>query len=197
MTYSQNEEEGIINNLFGDRGRFLDVGAYEGKTFSNTLRLFERGWQGVLLEPSPKAFAGLKKNYEGKEGVVLIQAAIADKSGQVVFYDSGGDAISSTELTHAKKWEAGYKCKFDKIIVSSITWDEIFDTYGVNFDFVNIDTEGTNLDLLLKFPFSRLVPRCLCVEFDGHAKEMQKHLNAFGYRNVYQSGENVVWWRDK
>lgn len=193
--YSQNKEEGVINSLFGDAGRFLDVGAFDGKTFSNTLRLYERGWGGVLVEPSPLAFAGLQRQYDGKSGVELIQAAIAPSDGTVRFWDSGGDAISSTEDAHKTKWEKGYKCKFREITVSAMSWKTLFDTHGTDFQFVNIDTESTNLQLLSIFPFSRCLPMCLCIEHDSKVGEMMKILDPYGYRVVYQSGENIVCWR--
>jgi hypothetical protein len=62
MKYSQNDEERVINGVLDDAGDFLDVGAFDGKLFSNTLKLYERGWGGVLVEPSPKAFDGLQRD---------------------------------------------------------------------------------------------------------------------------------------
>jgi FkbM family methyltransferase len=179
----------------GDSGRFLDVGAYDGKTFSNTLKLYERGWSGVLVEPSPCVFKSLSKQYEGSTRVKLVQKAVGNKMGAIDFYDCGGDAISSTSLEHKKKWEAGYKCKYDKITVQSITWKALLDEVGYDFGFVNIDTEGTNLSLLMDFPFNKCLPMVLCVEHDGNGKGMQAHLNRWKYRNVYQSGENIVFYR--
>jgi len=194
--YSQNDEQNVINDLLGDQGRFLDVGAFEGKVFSNTLRLFERGWSGVLVEPSPKAYAGLLKTYEGKERSILIEAAISDEEGEVVFYDSGGDAISSTDIPHTKKWEAGANCKFDEIKVKTITWNDLFDRYKSNYDFVNIDTEGTNFHVLETFPFDRCLPKCFCIEYENRKLDMEGMLKPYGYRTIYTSGENIVSYRE-
>ncbi len=197
MKYSQNDEEGVINSLFGDTGRFLDVGAFDGKTFSNTLKLYERGWSGVLVEPSPLAFAGLQRQYVDSTRVTLVNAAIADSSGKIRFFDSGGDAISSTDVLHKAKWEAGYKCKFDEIEVDCLTWKSLFNIYckDMTFDFVNIDTESTNLQLLKTFPFDKCLPMCMCIEYDSYRKEMMDILSGHGYREVYCSGENIVVYR--
>jgi len=54
--FSQNDEEKHIVRFFRDKidkGSFLDIGAYNGKAFSNTHRLALNGWSGVCLEPSP------------------------------------------------------------------------------------------------------------------------------------------------
>ena len=192
--YSQNCEQGVINSLFPDHGRFLDAGAFDGRTFSNSLKLFERGWSGVLVEPSPKAFAGLEREYAGKDRVVLVNAAVAINPGEIDFFDSGGDAVSSTEAAHAEKWEKGYGSKFEKIKVQAITWDHIMSTYGSNFDFVNLDTESTNYQLLQAFPFHECTPLCMCIEHDSKIDEMMKILSQYAYRIVYQNGENIVVW---
>lgn len=192
--YSQNKEEGVINSLFGDRGRFLDVGAFDGKTFSNTLRLYERGWSGVLIEPSPLAFAGLKKQYAGSERVELVNAAITKEDGQIKFYESCGDAVSSTELAHKEKWEKGYGSKFTEVTVQGLSWMSIFNKYGNDFNFVNLDTESTNLELLKCFPLAECPAPCMCIEHDSKIGDMMDILIPYGYRVVYQSGENIVVW---
>ena len=195
MKYSQNDEEGVINSLFGDRGRFLDVGAFDGKTFSNTLRLYERGWSGVLVEPSPNAFSGLKRVYADLPRVSLVNAAVADSDGFVSFFDSGGDAISSTDSVHKEKWERGYSCKFSPIEVQSITFKTLFKKYGSDYDFVNIDTEGTNFDVLKSFPFDLCNPMCLCIEHDGAYGQMSDILASHGHREVHRNGENMIFFR--
>jgi FkbM family methyltransferase len=192
--YSQNKEEGVVGSLFGNKGRFLDCGAFDGRTFSNTLRLYERGWKGVLIEPSPAAFAGLQRQYNGSERAILVNAAIAKQSGQIDFFDAGGDAVSSTETAHKEKWEKGYGSKFTKIKVTALTWLDIFNMYGTDFDFVNLDTEGTNLELLREYPFIECTPACMCIEHDNKIPQMMEILRKHKYRIVYTSGENIVVW---
>ena len=193
--YSQSAEQGVINSLVGDTGRFLDVGTYNAKIFSNTRKLYERGWAGVMVEPSPANFAGLEKEYGTEERIRLIQATVAPEAGEIDFFDSGGDAISSTDEAHAKRWEAGYDCKFEKIKVKAITWSDLFDMVDPAFGFVNIVTESTNLELLQTFPFGICNPMCMCIEHDNHVAEMMTVLGPYGFRVVYQSGENIVVYR--
>ena len=84
MKYSQNNEEEVILNYFdGKIGTFLDVGANDGVTLSNTRALAERGWRGVLIEPSPKAFALLKENYKGKDGFYFYPFALGETNGEI------------------------------------------------------------------------------------------------------------------
>lgn len=196
MPYSQNAEEGVINSLFGNRGRFLDIGAFDGKHFSNTLRLYERGWNGVLVEPSPKCFNALQKQYNNSgDRIILYNAALTKTLGEIDFYEANGDAVSTTEISHRDKWEKGSKSRFVKISVKTITFDKILDDCGTDFGFINIDTEGTNVEVLKLFPFNRCLPMVICVEYDYRDKEILEYVKKYGFRSVYQSDENLVLYR--
>src|SRR5690554_1870971 len=105
--YSQNDEQEHILNFFVDRPRrFLDIGAYDGKAFSNTFALAERGWGGVCVEPSPGPFVGLMNHHAGRRDITLVNCALATQPGWITFHDSGGDAISTLDPAHRAKWEA-------------------------------------------------------------------------------------------
>ena len=68
--YSQGGEEKVIVEYFdGYRGTFLDIGAFDGKTFSNTKRLSDLGWRGVLVEPAPKPFFALIETHKGNKNL--------------------------------------------------------------------------------------------------------------------------------
>lgn len=195
--YSQNDEESVIVGVFDGvkNGRFLDVGAFDGRTFSNTRRLWEIGWSGVCVEPSPNAFAGLQRHYEGDDRVDLIQAAIADRTGTVTFFDSGGDAISSTSTDHCEKWVRDGSAKYEEIQVESISFDDLFQMCGSDYDFVNIDTEATNLEILRLFPFDKCVPKCLCIEHDRAFDAIMDILSPHGFKEIHRNGENTIYVR--
>ena len=75
---SQLGQDILVDEYFGGKrgGVFVDIGAYDGVTFSNTLMLErERGWTGVCIEPLPDVFAELRQN----RGCVCVQACIGDR----------------------------------------------------------------------------------------------------------------------
>ena len=125
MPYSQNNEETVILKLLEKagygQGRFLDIGAYDGKTFSNTLKLAELGWSGVCVEPSPSAFTGLLKTYQTNPKIILVQAAISVDGDWLDFYDSGGDAISSSNLNHIALWTCNHGAKFTRFTLKTVS----------------------------------------------------------------------------
>ena len=194
--YSQGREEEIIMSQFNDGhkiGHFLDIGAYDGKTFSNTLRLVERGWSGVCIEPSPTVFPALLKLHAGNPKVTLINSAVCAEPGFITFYDSGGDAISTTHEPHRDKWERGYTVKYAKMLVYAINYTALFSQVGYEFDFVNLDVEGLSADMLMRLPLNLLTRcRCLCVEHDGRMEEIAMHAAKYGYGYVWHSAENII-----
>src|SRR5271157_1849364 len=127
--YSQNREEEFIVDLLdaGKRtGHFLDIGAYDGKTFSNTLRLVELGWSGVCVEPSPTVFPALLKLHAGNERITLVNAAVTAANGFIDFWDAGGDAISTTDQAHRAKWAKDWRADDKKMIVYGVTFADLF-----------------------------------------------------------------------
>ena len=196
MSFSQNNEEFIIvDYLKGVTGRFCDVGAFDGKTFSNTLRLVELGWSGVCVEPSPTVFPKLMETHKGNTKITLVQAAItADPASKVaIWYDSGGDAISTTNIAHKQKWEAGYGSHFQSFYVWMLPVASLFATFGYDFEFINLDVESANLEIFLELPWPKLAKtRLICVEHDGHYQQMMEFAKAFGFKQISMNGENLL-----
>lgn len=198
VAYSQSDEETFIVGELGDtKGRFLDIGAYNGKTFSNTLRLVELGWGGVLVEPAPGPFQAALALHRGNNEVRLIQAAVAPKGGLMTFRDSRGDAVSTLSEEHAALWSSAVK-SWDEFLVPATTPGEIIRQVGADFDFVSLDVEGTNLAVFKAIPWGLLATqklRLVCVEHEGHQDEMERELAQYGFERCYENAENVMFRR--
>jgi FkbM family methyltransferase len=197
--YSQNNEEEIITKfLDGQAGSFLDIGAYDGKCFSNTLRLVEIGWSGLCLEPSMSVFPALQKLHEGNPRVICIPKAFAKTDGKVKFYDSGGDAISSTNYVHKVKWERGYPgCKFKECQVDTISLDTLLKLIPVGWPpvmFLNLDVEGTSATLFFDMDLSRLPSlQLICIEHDHREAEVRAKAKEHGFTTeLLHNSENLI-----
>jgi FkbM family methyltransferase len=194
--YSQNNEEQFILEHFKNYpvGRLLDIGAYDGKTFSNSLALLEKGWTGVLVEPSPSVFLKLLENTKHVK-VDLVNSAVSKDAEMLKFFDSNGDAISSFIPEHVEKWEKGYQCKFTPYYIKTIMLADIIHQFGVVYDFINLDVEGLN-DVLFKEIMSYVVllqhTKMICVEHDGHHQMMENLAACYGFRKIAMNGENLI-----
>lgn len=188
--YSQNSEESYILDHFKDfTGRFLEIGAFDGKTFSNCFALSEKGWSGVCVEPSPGPFLGMMKAYEGKPNIKLVNAAVSYKaSGLVEFADSLGDAVSTTSKSHEAVW--GKHLKFQHIYVNTISVGDIMHTFGEHYDFISLDVEGTNVEILKTIPLSVMNPSLICIEHEDRFDEILAYCK--GYSEVHRNGENLI-----
>ena len=146
MSYSQGDEERWILKHTPQEGRFLDIGAWQAKQFSNTRALYERGWSGVMVEPSPMPMHGLLEEYGNDPRIVLIQAAVG-LDNNFVRLAVTQDAVSTTQPSWERRWkeEGGF---YGSMYVLTITLNDVFLKFGGGFDFVNIDTEGTSVECL-------------------------------------------------
>lgn len=195
-SYSQNNEQEVILKTLGTipPGRLLDIGAYAPEAFSNSRALIEQGWRAVLVEPSPEPFNALKNFYANNPLITLVNAAVAPAQARLVeWFDSGGDAISTTNPAHREKWEKGWKVKFTSFWVYTMPMIELFDKFGFDFDFINIDVESTNLEVFLALPWKALKQtKIICVEHDYHQNDMAQIAGAYGFRALSMNGENLI-----
>lgn len=192
--YSQNNEEQIILEYFKNTsdGNLLEIGAFHPFTFSNSRALYEKGWSMILVEPNPICYKELYNEYKNSNNVLLLEYAITDKNGTIEFYQPGGDAIGTTDISHKQKWEKS-NVIYDKITVNTLSMENLIKEYGDNINFLNLDVEGKNLELFNLIPdnfFNQL--NLICVEHDGHFKIMEQKLNKFGFKKLLYNGENLI-----
>lgn len=189
--YSQSgEQEHILRALEGITGRYLDIGAWNAKTFSNTRALYELGWSGVMIEPSPEPFLSLLRDYGEDERITLVLAAIGPANGLVKFYATA-DATSTTDTEHYRKWSK--ICRFyGSFRVPSITLSDITHQFGA-FEFVNIDAEGLSAMVFHQLMNSGMLPKCICVEHDEKREDLKDAAGKKGYSCVFENGENLVF----
>lgn len=195
--HSQNDEERLILDYLGDRapGNFLDIGAYDGKSLSNTHALALKGWGGVCVEPSPEPFTALRRLYLDRPDITLVHAPITPVgSSLLTFYDSQGDAVSTLDPDHVRKWEAGSDVKFSKYFVQSVSVRGLLLEVGTNFQVLSLDVESTNWAI-----FEELLPRIaanllvLSVEHDGEFDRMAEFAAEYGFTKFLgHNAENIV-----
>lgn len=187
--YSQNQEETAILSACNGVGRFLDIGAWNAKDKSNVRALYERGWSGVLVEPSPEPFAGLKAEYDGDPRIKLLNVAVGLEPGLIEMHITA-DAVSTSDPETYEKWR--HIVNFTGVLqAQSITLEEIHEKHG-DFDMVSIDAEGVSVDLLHRLLDLGKRPKCIVVEHDDRTTEALSHATECGYACTMANGENLV-----
>ena len=195
MKYSQGDEQDWIAACVpAGLHALLDIGAYSPTHLSNSRALIEQGWTAVLVEPSPEPCLALLREYGKRDDIGVLSAAISSHdSGGIVGMAITSDALSTTEATHMEKWKdtGGY---YGTLFVPTISLDVLFSRFYDFFrdgklQFVNIDTEGTSVDLFKDLLHLGARPACICVEHDEKIPELCAAGTECGY-HLHAANEN-------
>lgn len=191
MHTQRGEEPHILKACEGiERGRFLDIGAWNAIDKSNTRALFELGWGGVSIEPSPGPVRELVREYGDGDRVEVVSAAVGMDSG--IFPIRVTDDAVSGNTGHAWREKGGF---YGTLLVPHFTIKQILDRFG-RFDMVSIDTEGSSVDLLKVLLATEMFPACIVVEHDDRIAEAARAAQDRHYRAVHISEENLVFVRE-
>lgn len=168
-------------------GYFVEFGAYDGTVHSNTKLLEDRfGWTGILAEPNPDMAESLRSTRTAD----VDSRCVWDVSGKEVNLVLTGDAELSTVVDHATTdlhTEARRTTTVRTVDVPTVSLDDLLEDHGAptTFDFMSVDTEGTELRILRAFDFARRRPRLLAVEHNGR-DDTQRDLDALLTENGYE-----------
>lgn len=201
--FSQNKEEEVVINYFKSyKGTFLDCGSNDGITLSNTHALALKGWQGVCIEPSPKAFQSLQDLYLQNDKIHCINVAVSNYLGKADFYDSGthlnkGDLalLSSLDKEEIKRW--GKTTTFDKIQVDVVDFKTLLNLSPYKtFDFISLDIEGAEILVLPQINLIKLGCRCICIEHNSNSVNKNlfiRYCRDSGLNNILlDNAENII-----
>ena len=192
--FSQGDEQIHILEYFKGKepGFFLDIGSYNPEIFSNVRALFELGWTGVCVEPSNGCYPGLRDFYKGT-GVEVFNCCVGTETGIFPFWDSNGDALSSTDPAHIKKWSGpGYGAKFTETTKQFYTLEDLIDQSAYkSFNFVSIDVENDRLGIDILKQVNLYSVGMICLEC---SYEFMKEVKAYmsGWKEVYSNEENIL-----
>lgn len=166
-SYSQCGEDIIIKFIFDSIGvekpSYIDIGAHHPNYINNTALFYKHGSTGINIEPDPTLF---KEFPRSRKRDVNINAGIADREGQLDFYIMSSPALNTFSKEEAENLKKdGYTIdKIQKIKV--LPAGKIIDEYaGGRFpDFMTLDVEGYDMDILKAIEYERTSPTVICVE---------------------------------
>ncbi len=193
--FSQVNEEVFILSYFGDYvGTCLDIGAFTGWDISNTCPLILRGWSAVMIEPSPSVFPHLSKRYLHNPSVTCLSIAIGPHDGEATLYDNA-DATATLYYDQTLLWdpERYPNMKFIPTKVPMLTFATFFSRYPNLYDFISIDTEGADYEILTQIDFDAIGTKLVCIETNGI--ETQKYIDyfkRFNMRVIHEIGLNLL-----
>jgi len=187
---SQIGQDSWILDKVVNPGFFVDIGAYDGVAFSNTLRLEQAGWTGICAEPLPSMFDAMVKARD----CTCRRVAVHSRSGEALRFrvsemDSGIEAYLPSV---PNDWPA--------IEVQTISLNDLLEQDGApsRIDYISLDTEGSELEILSTFDFDRWNVANWTVEHNdyryGHnerSKELIRIFSRYGYDTAIV--EQDIW----
>jgi FkbM family methyltransferase len=189
--YSQvGQDRFLLENFFrGKRGGvFVDIGAYDGETFSNTL-FYERsmGWTGLCVEPIPSAFAQLTATRRS----ICENICIGDFEGEAEFVeadDCGGPnqkmfsgLAAQFDARHVRRIEAMTRTRNSRPVKVTRLSNVLAKHSLFDIDYCSIDTEGAELAILSDFDAERFRISVLTIENNWDDERITRLMNHKGY----------------
>jgi FkbM family methyltransferase len=200
--YSQIRQDKFLNEvIFNNKkdGFFIDIGAHDGVTYSNTL-FFEkfRNWDGVCFEPNLNVFEKLVKNRRCKNYNVCI--GNFNKKVKFTRIEGYSEMLSGvTESYHEKHLERidnsllAKGGKKEEVDIEMVRLDSIKELIGKNIDFISIDTEGNEFDIIESINFNDFKINTIVVENNYKDNRTTAFLEPLGFKLIHFLGPDEVF----
>lgn len=206
--YSQFGQDAFVVEWFGQKrgGVFLDIGANDGATFSNTLHLEQAlGWTGIAVEPHPDAFQKL----QACRKCHVFKGCVSDHDGNLRFLAVSGGADKLSTLSAVENAsDEHHQLLLDRMIaqyggekkvveVECLTPVSLLKRFGISrIDYLSLDTEGCELQILRNFDFSACPVEMVDVE-NREGSALFKLMTRNGYRLLRCLGCDEIYVRSR
>lgn len=184
-------EDTILLEIFRNRstGFCAEVGAHDGVTGSTTLAFERIGWQCLLVEPNPDLTEHIQRN----RSCTLATRAASAAEGSAVFYVADHAVMSTLDIGRRQRRVSGAGGRLRAIEVQTARLDTLLADAGFeHLDFLTIDVEGHELEVLKGFTLERFTPRVVIIEEEVpyRRSKVARHMCAHGYINFRRTGVN-------
>lgn len=168
-SYSQEGEDLIIDRFFENQstGFFIDIGAHHPRRFSNTYLLYQKGWQGINIDPMP----GVMKlfNKERPKDINLEIGISREKNilKYYIFNEKALNTFSESEAIIKSKINPTKYFIVNTININTYPLEKILDKYidsSKKIDLMSIDVEGLDLDVLKSNDWNKHRPKIILIE---------------------------------
>jgi hypothetical protein len=151
---SQYQQDLWVLNRLGSNGFYVEIGCGDGFIMSNTYLLEKAGWRGISVDPFPLDWSGRRNR--------LVVGAIWDKEVSTRFVC--GAYLGGIEECLGK-WKEGLR-DTPVVELETIHIRRFLEKYDVPrvIDYLSLDTEGSEYDILAAFPWDTHSVRMISVE---------------------------------
>lgn len=187
--FSQFGEDITINNYFEKRkkGVYVDVGCFHPRKHSNTWGLYKKGWSGINVDIDAIKI-GVFNLVRRRD--TNIESAVSDKAGILNYYTNGTYSLVNS-VNPSYKNKDGY---IEKTVKSSTLTQIIEESpyKGKEIDFLSVDAEEHDLEVMKSLDFELYTPKLVAVEC--YAKNLGEVEETELYQFMLREGYLLVGW---
>lgn len=205
ISYSQEGEDMILRQIFikakkTSPGFYVDIGAHHPKRYSNTHFFYKQGWQGINVDAMPGSMSIFNKL---RSRDINIEQPISKIPELLTYYSFSEPAVNgfSQSLSKDRSDSGSYKL-ISKKKIKTTTLKNILDDNlpeDTEIDFLSIDVEGLDLDVLQSNDFNKYRPKVIIVEIleTNFSRigdnEVSKYLLKYAYTIYGKSVNSVIF----
>ena len=196
-SYSLFEEDLFIQNYFKNRlkGFYIDVGCYHPLDGNNTHLLHTKGWNGINLDIN---FYSIELfNFLRKKDINIHSGISKKKDKLTMYYRKEINMLNTLDKKIAKiHFRNGFKKRNVQVNTLNFFINKYFRKLET-IDFLNIDAEGGELNVLKSLNFKQYKPQLICIEIHNSKKMYDTNYDYLKSNNIYKYLINrrykVVW----
>jgi FkbM family methyltransferase len=168
-TYAQESEDLILHRVFEQRasGFYVDIGAHHPRRFSNTHFFYQRGWRGINIDAMPGCMR-LFRRVRPRD--INLECAITENGQPATLLVFDDLALNTFDAERAQAYIAsGYRIVERREVVTERLADVLrkWLPQGCAIDFMSIDVEGLELQVLRSNDWQNFSPGYVLVEYLG------------------------------
>ena len=189
--------------FLGERewGQFVEVGAFDGVTNSNTWGLTVRGWQGLLVEPQPDQAAKCRSNHQKHPGVKVVEVAVGAEGEDTVALSQAGTLTTANPALAREyrsiPWSRRAIASSDNLDVKAVPLDSLLKIHEIRpgFDLLSVDVEGYESIVFSTFHITSWRPKIIIVELVETHPDLTttRRQDALLGQYIIHSGYTVVY----
>ena len=179
---SQFGEDKKILKLFNKKmnGTYLDLGCFHPVRQNNTFLFHRLGWKGINIDLNPLTIELFKI---ARPNDINICAAISGKKGfKELFFDNELSSLNTINKNHTLFLKKAFnQINLKRVKIKTNTLSNILKKYKINeIDFMNIDIEGNEFDVLKTINFNKINIKVICIEivnYELYSKKIKINKN--------------------
>ncbi|MHB1174508.1 MAG: FkbM family methyltransferase [Sulfuriferula sp.] len=193
LSYSQEGEDLVLARILGElkimTGFFVDIGAHHPTRYSNTYYFYRRGWRGINVDALP----GTKRLFDRmRRRDITIECGVGSHEGVLKYFAFNEPALNTFSEQEAEKKISPQYHIINTLQIPVVTLKRILDEHlpsGTKIDFMTIDAEGFDHEIISSNDWNLYRPRVVLVELlNTDIQNLETHHTAqILYRHNYRA----------